>query len=120
MIDLSAISRALIAVVAQAPPSTGEFLVSLAPILVIFVIFYFLLLRPARKRQQDLRRVVESLKKGDKVITNGGLYGEVAGVDGNVVFLKIADNVKVRVAKSAISGLEASAEKGSAEKGSES
>ena len=110
MIDLSAILRASIPVVAQAPPSTGEFLVSLAPILVIFAIFYFLLLRPARKRQQDLSPLVENLKKGDKVITSGGLYGEIASVDGASVFLKIADNVKVRVAKSAISGLEASAE----------
>lgn len=113
MIDLSAISRASMSVVAQAPPSSGEFLVSLAPILVIFAIFYFLLLRPARKRQQDLQRVVENLKKGDKVLTSGGIYGEITAVDGAVVFLKIADNVKVRVAKSAISGLEASAEKGS-------
>jgi preprotein translocase subunit YajC len=113
VIDLSAISRASMFVVAQAPPSSGEFLVSLAPILVIFAIFYFLLLRPARKRQQDLQRVVENLKKGDKVLTSGGIYGEVTAVDGAAVFLKIADNVKVRVAKSAISGLEASAEKGS-------
>ncbi len=113
MIDPSAIFRALVSVVAQAPPSTTEFLVSLAPILVIFAIFYFLLLRPARKRQQDLQRVVEGLKKGDRVITNGGLYGEVASVDGAVLLLKIADNVKVRVAKAAVSALEASAEKGS-------
>lgn len=112
MIDPSAIFRALVSVVAQTP-STADFLGSLAPILVIFVIFYFLLLRPARKRQQDLARVVESLKKGDKVITNGGLYGEVVSVDGAVLLLKIADNVKVRVAKASVSGLEASAEKGS-------
>lgn len=113
MIDLSAIFRASILVVAQAKPSTGEFLVSLAPILVIFGIFYFLLLRPARKRQQSLQKLIEALKRGDKVLTNGGLYGEVVSVDGPVVLLKIADNVKVRVSKAAISGLEASAEKGS-------
>jgi preprotein translocase subunit YajC len=111
VIDLSAIFQASIPVVAQAQPSTGEFLISLAPILVIFLIFYFLLLRPARKRQQDLQRLIEGLKKGDKVLTNGGLYGEVVSVDGPVVQLKIADNVKVRVAKAAVSGLEASAEK---------
>jgi preprotein translocase subunit YajC len=56
--------------------------------------------------------MVENLNPGDRVITNGGLYGEVAAVTGATVVLKVADNVKVRVAKSAITGLEPDAEKG--------
>ena len=81
-------------------------LVQFVPILVVFAIFYFLLILPMRKRQKALQQMDEAIKKGDRVITNGGLYGEVASVDGAVVFLKIADNVRVRIAKSAIAGLE--------------
>lgn len=77
-----------------------------APYLLIFVIFYFLLIAPARKRQKALQQTIDALKKGDRIVTNGGLYGEVASVDAAVVVLKIADGVKVKVAKSAISGLE--------------
>lgn len=83
-----------------------------APLLVIFALFYVLLILPMRKRQKAVQQMVENLKKGDRVITNGGLYGEVAAVIGSAVLLKIADNVKVKVAKSAISGLEPDTEKG--------
>ena len=76
----------------------------LMPFAVIFAIFYFVAIAPMRRRQQALQSTIEALKKGDRVITNGGLYGEVAGVDTTTVILKIADGVKVRVAKSAIAG----------------
>lgn len=87
-------------------------LLQLAPLLLIFVLFYVLMIVPMRKRQKALAQMVENLKKGDRVITNGGLYGEVAAVAGAAVILKIADNVKVKIAKSAITGLEPDAEKG--------
>jgi preprotein translocase subunit YajC len=101
--------------VAQAaqPSMADTFVQVVMPFLLIFVIFYFLLIRPARQRQKTLQQMIENLKRGDKVVTSGGLHGEVAAIDGPVVWLKIADNVKVRVSKSAISGLEQSAEKGS-------
>ncbi len=95
----------------QGPGSLGEMLISVAPFLLIFVIFYFLLLAPARKRQKELQLVIDNLKKGDRVLTSGGLLGEVHAVEGSVLVLKIADNVKVRVLKSAVSGLEGGAEK---------
>jgi preprotein translocase subunit YajC len=76
------------------------------PMLLILVVFYFLLVAPMRKRQKELQQLVEKLQKGDKVVTNGGLHGEVAGVEGAVVLLKIADQVKVRVSKSAIATVE--------------
>lgn len=96
----------------------GNLLVSLAPMLIIFGIFYLLLILPMRKRQKALQQMIQSLKKGDRVLTNGGLYGEIASVDesAGTVVLRIADNVKVKVARSAISGLEgqeAEKEKGS-------
>ena len=86
--------------------------ISLLPMIAIFAIFYFLLVAPMRKRQRALQQLVESLKKGDRVITTGGLYGEIAAVDGPTVILKVADNVKLKVAKSAIAGLEADEDKG--------
>jgi preprotein translocase subunit YajC len=70
------------------------------------LIFYFIVWVPARRRQKDFQAMVEALKKGDRVVTTGGLYGEVVSVDSSTVILKIADTVKVKVAKSAISTLE--------------
>lgn len=86
--------------------------VSLLPMVLIFAIFYFLLIAPVRKRQKALQKLVDELKRGDKVVTNGGIYGEVAAVEGSVIYLKIADNMKIKVAKSAIAGLEGEAEPG--------
>ena len=80
--------------------------VQFVPILLIFGIFYFLLLAPMRKRQKQHQAMVEALKRGDRVVTNGGLMGEVAAVEEKVVHLKLADNVKVRVLRSAIAGME--------------
>lgn len=82
------------------------------PILLVFAIFYFLLIAPMRKRQKALQGLIEGLKKGDRVVTNGGLYGTVAAIEEQVVILKLAENLKVRVAKSAIAGLEGQEEQG--------
>ena len=81
-------------------------LVQFVPVIAIFAIFYFLLIAPMRKRQKALQALVEGLKKGDKVVTNGGLHGEVAAVKEGVVLLSIAENTKVKVSKSAIAGLQ--------------
>lgn len=83
---------------------------SMAPMIAIFAIFYLLVFYPVRKRQKALQKLIENLKRGDKVITNGGLYGEVAALEDKFVHLKIADNVKVKVSRSAIAGLEGDAE----------
>jgi preprotein translocase subunit YajC len=93
-----------------AQAQTQSPLVSLVPIFLVFGIFYFLLLAPMRKRQKALQKVVEGLKRGDKVVTNGGLIGEIAAVEDRIVHLKLGENMKVRVLKSAIAGLEGSAE----------
>jgi len=87
------------------PPSA---LLQFLPILIIFGIFYLLLIAPMRKRQKALQTMIDNLKKGDKVVTTGGLYGEVVAFDEKVVHLKIADKVKIRVSRSAIGGLEGS------------
>jgi len=89
---------------AQRPAEWIQFV----PIVLIFVIFYFLLIAPARKRQKALEQTISNLKKGDRVITTGGLYGEVVSVESTFLILKVADNVKLKVAKSAVAGLESS------------
>ncbi len=87
----------------QAEPS---FLVQFAPILIIGIIFYLLIFMPMRKRQKKLDAMIAALKNGDKVITSSGIYGVVSGVKDKTLILKIADQVKIEVAKSAIAGLQ--------------
>jgi len=77
-----------------------------APIIFIFVIFYFLLIAPMRKKQKATQEMISKLKKGDEVITTGGIYGRITAVDeerGTVV-LQISDNTKVKMARSGIAG----------------
>jgi preprotein translocase subunit YajC len=87
---------------------SGSGLIGLWPIVLIFVIFYFLLIRPQQKKQKTHQKMLEAIQKGDRVLTSGGVYGTVVGVKENVVVLKIAENVKVEFAKSAISHIIAS------------
>jgi preprotein translocase subunit YajC len=94
---------------AQGAPAAGgggAFLTSFAPFLLIFALFYFLLIRPQQKRQKAHRQMLEALKKGDKVVTNGGLMGQVAAVAKDVVTLQVADNVRVRVLRTEIMSLQ--------------
>jgi len=70
----------------------------------IFAIFYFLMIRPESKRRKERQEMIESLARGDKIVTIGGLYGEVQDVHDDKVVIKIADGLKVEVAKTAISG----------------
>ena len=83
----------------------GNTLVGFLPIILIFVIFYFLLIRPQQKRQRDHQNMLDRISKGDHVVTSGGMHGTVVGVKDGVVVLKIAENVKVEFAKSAISAI---------------
>ena len=99
----------ILAVQQSSPP----FWLSLAPIAAIFAIFYFVAIAPMRRRQQELQRTIEALGKGDKVVTTGGLHGEVAAVDGATLILKIAEGVKVRVTKSAVASLQDTSSGGS-------
>jgi len=93
-------------------------LTGLAPMLLIFVIFYVVLMLPMQRQRKALAQLIANLKKGDKVLTSGGVYGEVTSVEGATVMLRIADNVRVRIAKSAITGLEGESDK--SDKGSQS
>lgn len=85
-------------------------IVSLLPLILIFVVFYFLLIRPQQKKAKEHRQMLENLKKGDKVITGGGIYGVVESVGNNTVVLKIADNVKVKFGKAYIAAIRSTAD----------
>jgi len=97
---------------AFAEGATPSPLMQFFPLILIAAIFYFFLIAPMRKRQKAVQAMIQGLQKGDHVYTNGGLYGEVSAVLENVVVLRIADNVKVRVAKSAVAGMEGKEEEG--------
>ncbi|MBN2167465.1 MAG: preprotein translocase subunit YajC [Marinilabiliaceae bacterium] len=87
----------------QAAQQQGTTWMSLFPFILIIVVFYFFMIRPQMKRQKELKKFRDALKKGDKVITTGGIYGVVNEIKGdNTVVVEIADNVKVKIDKSAI------------------
>ena len=92
---------------AQTGPSG---LASFLPLVLIFAIFYFLLIAPMRKRQKALQAMIAALKKGDKVVTSGGLYGEVYALEDETLILKVADDVRLKVARSAIASSETDGE----------
>ena len=73
--------------------------------LVIFAVFYLIVIRPMRKKQQDTETMLSQLKNGDRVLTSGGIYGTVVGVSDDSVQLRVAEHVKIQVAKSAITQL---------------
>ncbi|MFA5139476.1 MAG: preprotein translocase subunit YajC [Elusimicrobiota bacterium] len=75
------------------------------PTIAIFLIFYFLVIRPQQKQMSEHKKMLEALKKGDRVLTSGGVYGTVVSLRGPDVELKVAENVKLLVARSAISQL---------------
>lgn len=85
-----------------APGGMESILSSIVPFLLIIVIFYFLILRPQQKKQKERAALLESLKKGDKVITAGGVYGTIEGIEDRVLLVKIAENVKIKVERSSI------------------
>jgi preprotein translocase subunit YajC len=78
-------------------------LFAVLPMLFVFMIFYFLVIRPQQTQQKKHAAAVKQLKKGDQVVTNGGVHGLIAGIKDDVFILKIADNVKIDVSKTAIS-----------------
>ena len=98
----------------QASPAQGPSgLLQFAPMIFIFVIFYFLLIAPMRKKQKRTQQMLSQLKKGDEVVTSGGIFGRIAALDEErgFVVLEISTNVKIKVLRSAIGGLAAEPDK---------
>ncbi len=97
----------LFALIAMAPPPNGQQGGgSIWPTLIMFgliiLVMYFLMIRPQQKRQKEHQKMLDSIKKGDKVITSSGIHGTVVEIDGPTFVIQIADNVKITVEKAAI------------------
>ena len=73
------------------------------PLILMFVIFYFLLIRPQQKRSKEHRQMVSNLKKGDRIVTSGGIHGVITNIKDDILVVKIADNVKIEVSRAAVS-----------------
>jgi preprotein translocase subunit YajC len=87
------------------PSQSPNMFMQLLPLLVIFGIFYLLLIMPMRKRQKKHQEMLKAVTKGDRVVTTGGIFGTVVAVEDDVVQLRVAENVKLQVALSAVAGL---------------
>lgn len=79
-------------------------LLQIVPFVLILGIFYFIILLPTRRRQQKVQQFLDSLKENDRVITTGGIYGQIAKLNGDRVLLQIADKVRIEVSRAAIGG----------------
>ena len=75
------------------------------PLILMFVIFYFLLIRPQQKRTKEHRQMISNLKKGDRIVTSGGIHGRITGLDESTLTVEIADKVRVKVARGNVSNL---------------
>ena len=96
---------------AQGTGGGSDFLIQLVPILLMFVIFYLLLLRPQQQKLKAHRELVANLRRGDTVVTSGGIIGKVTKVrDDNEIEVEIADNTRVRVVKATVSEVRAKGE----------
>lgn len=76
------------------------------PLILMFVIFYFLLIRPQQKKSKEHREMVANLRKGDRVVTSGGIYGRVTGIDESKVTLEISEKVRIKVVRGNVAGLD--------------
>lgn len=84
------------------PRGGGSMIAAIIPFILVFVIFYVLIIMPQRKRQKRHQQLIEQLKPGDRIITSGGVHGTVMGTQKDKIELKIAANVKIDLAKSAV------------------
>jgi preprotein translocase subunit YajC len=89
----------------QQSDGTAGIIGSLLPFVLIIAVFYFLILRPQQKRQKEKQRLLGSIKKGDRVIMSSGIHGTVEGLEDKTVLVKIADNTKVKVERSAVASI---------------
>lgn len=88
------------------PQQGGSLLVNFLPFALILAIFYFMVLLPMRRRQKKVQEFQAALKPGDRVVTTGGIYGQITKITDQVVQLQIAQNVRIDIAKAAIGGLQ--------------
>ncbi len=87
----------------QAPNQTAVMITNIIPLFFVFIVFYFLLIRPQQKNRKTHEEMIKSLEKNDEVVTSSGIYGTIVGIKDDTVLLRIAENVKIEIQKSAIS-----------------
>ena len=101
---------------AQSAPASGgpegNILATLIPFALIFVVFYFLLILPQQKKSKSLKKMLESLKKGDRVVTLGGIIGTITSIAQDVVTLQVSDNVRIKVVRDSVTGFRKGEEEG--------
>ena len=90
---------------APSPSGAGSGLISMLPFVFIFVIMYYVMLRPQMRRQKEQARLVSSLKTGDRVVTASGIHGLISNVKETTVIVKVADNVKLEMEKTAVTNV---------------
>ena len=91
---------------ASSASTTAGFLTTIVPFVLIIVIFYFFLIRPQNKKQKETQKMIDALKKGDKVVTIGGIHGVISSTKEKTVVVKIDDNTKVEFTRSAIASVQ--------------
>ena len=101
---------------AQAAGQSASSFVQFVPLLLIFVVFYFLLIRPQQKKMKDHKAMLDAVRRGDRVVTNGGILGLVTKVDDRELTVEIADNVRVKVMRDMIASVVSKTEPVAAEK----
>jgi len=106
-VTFGANNLAEMAALVQAPGGPGGLGALLLPMVAIIGIFYFLMILPAQRRQKKVNQMLAALKNGDKVITNSGIYGTIVGLEPDSFQLRISDQVKIKIARNAIAGLQA-------------
>lgn len=94
----------LMSILLQAPAAPGapSMLMQLIPFVLIIVVFYFFMIRPQMKKQKELKNFRDSLQKGQKIVTNGGIYGKITEIQETTVSIEIAENVRVKIDKAAV------------------
>ena len=102
----------LLSLLLFAPPVAGQAapnpLLQIVPLVLIFVVFYFFMIRPQQKKQKDREKVLDSLKRGDKIVTIGGVHGTVAGIDTEkkTVLVQVSDSTKITFDRTAIANID--------------
>ncbi len=115
--DIAVLTMPLLATAMQAPAGQpGGFLYAMGPMLLLLAIMYFLMLRPQQVKAKEHRELISRLKVGDRVVTTGGFYGEVSGVEEATLMLRVAPGVEIKMVRSAVSTVltEAAEESGKA------
>lgn len=92
----------LIAMAPQGGEGGGSLVSTLIMFGAIFLIFYFMIIRPQQKKAKDRDKLLSNLEKGDKVITSGGIHGIISGIDEKTVLLQVSDNLKIKMERSAV------------------